>query len=147
MLMGTLLLLMGLLLGACGEGSSEQSEVKSLYESVMNTHDEVMPRMGTIQQLKKSLSNYSAQIVDGEVSPPEGTLKRISELQTKLDEADELMRDWMHNFDAQKALSKPEDALSYLKQEQKRIEMVSTSMQESIAEAEAFLAAVPGEKE
>jgi len=58
-------------------------QVEEAYNSVMQVHDEVMPKINDIQQLKKQLKKVDIQ--------PE----LVAELKTRLEAADDGMMDWM----------------------------------------------------
>lgn len=105
----------------------------------MHIHDEAMAQMGEIQLLKKQLSDYSAKVLDGEVEAGQEVFKTIGQLQSKLEQADDMMMDWMHNFDTKWNEKAEQEGIAYLKQEEKRIREVKKAMDESIAAAQQFL--------
>lgn len=72
----------------CGE------KEKSLYDQVMDIHDEVMPKMGDIYKMKKSLKDSIANTTDmsGE------TKLKFEQKILQLDSAGNSMMVWMREF-------------------------------------------------
>ena len=101
-------------------------EVKTLYESVMAVHDEVMPEMSTMNKLKRRIKK-----VDPSSSQSLDLLKR-------LEDADEGMMSWMAEFKLNKKASAT-DQVKYLKQEKVRINKVSEEMKLVIIAGKAYL--------
>ncbi|RMG26654.1 MAG: hypothetical protein D6730_08635 [Bacteroidetes bacterium] len=126
-----------LLHGCTSSANKENGE--ELFKTVMHIHDEAMAQMGEIQLLKKQLSDYSAKVLDGEVEAGQEVFKTIGQLQSKLEQADDMMMDWMHNFDTKWNEKAEQEGIAYLKQEEKRIREVKKAMDESIAAAQQFL--------
>ncbi len=77
----------------------EVSDLKKLeeksWQEVMDIHDEVMPRMGEINRLKR---NISKQLKSAEESLQTETAAKMKEAVDKLEEADKMMMDWMSSF-------------------------------------------------
>jgi hypothetical protein len=109
-----------LLLVSCGP-----DENTILYNQVMDIHDEVMPKMEDLYNLKKELQGKlktdSATISADERAAIEARI-------TKIDAADKQMMDWMHGFappekDADKAQAK-----AYLEAELVKVKAVRESI-------------------
>lgn len=85
------IVLLGMLV-ACGK--KEQSAEKSLYDQVMDIHDEVMPKMEDIQKLRK-------QLKDSLANNPDLAMEKKTEIEDAikdLEAARKSMMDWMHQF-------------------------------------------------
>jgi hypothetical protein len=67
---------------------------KSLYDQVMDIHDEVMPKMDDIQKLRKQMKDSLANNPDFSIEKKTEIEGAISDLET----ARKSMMDWMHNF-------------------------------------------------
>ena len=72
----------------CGE------KEKSLYDQVMDIHDEVMPKMDDIYKMRKSLRDSIANTPD----LPEETKLRFTQTILQLDSAGNSMMVWMREF-------------------------------------------------
>lgn len=112
-----------------------KSDIKSgpnaeLYTEVMAIHDEVMPKMTDIHQIKKEIKkqyndstseNYAASV----------------EMLGALTAADEGMMSWMADFKIPEQAS-PEDQKEYLQQQKIAITQVRNDMLSAIEEAKAM---------
>ena len=72
----------------CGE------KEKSLYDQVMDIHDEVMPKMNDIYKMRKSLKDSIANTPD----MPEETKQKFEQTILQLDSAGDSMMVWMREF-------------------------------------------------
>lgn len=123
---------------------SKTAQLEQLEKEVFDIHDEVMPKMGQIMELQKSVSNEIALLDSLLQLKANDSLKlrkdTALQLSTALKTADEGMMNWMHayNGDSIKTLT-TEVAIKTLQVEKEKITTVKTQMLESIAKAEAFL--------
>ena len=125
--------------------SQDKDKVLELEGKVLMIHDEIMPRMDEIMSLKMKLSKKIVQMdslqnegISGN-NIAEERIKAV-DLNQKLNESDKLMMSWMNEYkgDSAKKL-KPEDAIVYFENEQKKIEEVKQITIKSINEAKSFL--------
>lgn len=72
----------------CGE------KEKSLYDQVMDIHDEVMPKMNDIYKMRKTLKDSIANTAD----MPEETKLKFEQTILQLDSAGNSMMVWMREF-------------------------------------------------
>ncbi len=128
-------------LSACGENKAELEQAE---KEVFEIHDEVMPKMGQLMELKTNLSK-EISVIDSlsKIKTVDSLQKRKEEalaLSLALNEADQGMMDWMHayNGDSLKALS-ADAALQAMQAEKDKISTVRDKMLESITKAEQFL--------
>ena len=77
----------------CGE------KEKSLYDQVMDIHDEVMPKMNDIHKMKKALKDSIANTPD----MPEETKLKFGQTILRLDSAGNSMMVWMREFNPPEA--------------------------------------------
>jgi len=107
---------------SCKEKSPEQEKLDQLHKEVMFIHDDVMPKMGNMHNLKKSLRKSlhlsESPIIDS------------------LEIAEDAMMDWMHEYDKP---TTDEDFSEYLAQQKKAISIVRDKMLSAIAQAENAL--------
>ncbi len=130
-----------LFISSCAQ---DKASVEEAEKEVFVIHDEVMPKMGQLMDLKTGLSKEIAAIDSlTKISANDSLQKRKEEalaLSLALTEADEGMMDWMHNYngDSLKALSDTE-ALNAMSAEKTKISAVREKMIAGIKKAEEFL--------
>lgn len=121
------------LLAACGQ---DKSAIKAMEEESIALHDEVMPEMGTIIELKGQLKARMAAIDTTDVN----ALAEVEALYMALENAEEGMKNWMHTYqvpDYKKPLEELEPVASA---QLEAIKQVHSEMKKSIADAQAALA-------
>lgn len=133
---------LALVLSACNQ---DGEKVQEMEKEVMAIHDEVMPRMGTINTLQKSLrsriSSLDSLQQEGVVSNTQaGQRLKALELKLELTTADSLMMDWMYTYrgDSAKALPGPA-AMEYFRLEKDKIQLVKERTDKSIEATKEFL--------
>lgn len=144
-----LVLLLALFAACSGQSNKKVGEVElsssvdSLYKLVVAKHDEVMPKIKDIENLKQSLRDDLENMGTDEADKAkrEEVLDMLSALQNGYD----AMFGWMNDFknphlqaDFYKKSSEKE-LLTYLKEEETKIDRVAKIMLESIGNAELFL--------
>ncbi|MDF7821136.1 hypothetical protein P1X15_26160 [Runella sp. MFBS21] len=124
--------------------SQEKGNIDQVEKDVFAIHDEVMPKMGQIMDLRNALSQKIVSIDSLLKIKNDDSLQQQKDqaltLSNALQQADEGMMNWMHayNGDSLKALS-GDEALKALNAEKTKISQVRDQMLESITKAEAFL--------
>lgn len=130
-----------LVASACSEN---KDSVEQTEKEVFVIHDEVMPKMGQLMELKNGLSKEISTIDSLiKITSNDSLQKRKEEalaLSVALTEADQGMMNWMHDYngDSLKALS-GEEAVKGMNAEKTKISAVRDKMLESMAKAEQFL--------
>jgi hypothetical protein len=129
--------------------TQQPDQVAELEKEVLSIHDEVMPKMDDIMELKRELK-YKMTALDS--LQQEGMSSsnlaeermRASDLNRQLVVADSLMMEWMYHYrgDSAKALPK-EQALQYFGAEKEKINDVKSRTLKSIEEAKGFLQPKP----
>jgi hypothetical protein len=134
------LLIFGLLaLAACSgekkadECTSEECLKQQAYDKVIAVHDEVMPKLGKISDLKGEIENRMKSSIDS------ATSNKYLSLMQDLDAADESMWVWMRSFKSDIETLPLDSALNYLQAEQEKVDKVAEKINTSIAAAEAAL--------
>jgi hypothetical protein len=113
------------------EAPAETEKVASLRKQVMTVHDEAMPLMTDIYQLKNKLKE---RLQDHSLSTERR--KEFDQIIAVLDSADQGMRVWMREFSDVKTTDVPEEeAMSSLRKELEKITAVKKMMVESVAAA------------
>lgn len=138
------LLVLSLLAGSCQSETKEHSHpdgttnaagpVAELEKQVLATHDSVMTQMSELMRLKKVVSTQLEKATDA------ATKQRGLAVREQLDGADQLMMDWMHEYNGD-TLKKLDQAqgLVYLKDQQTKVNTVREAMQKSLADAKRYV--------
>ncbi len=120
----------------CFSCQSNKGEVdlKALKDEVFEIHDEVMPKMGNLRNVRKSLMLQadSLQAIDSSAA---AVLINASDA---IAAANEGMMDWMRNFDPNFE-GTDEEVLKYLNDQKASITKVRTDMLESLENGEKLL--------
>ncbi|WOK06957.1 hypothetical protein RT717_28235 [Imperialibacter roseus] len=119
--------------------SNEQKEQKdALMAEVMAAHDEVMPKMGELRQVAKtlqakadSLSTLTEQDFSTEISTLRQTAKSI-------EDANEGMMEWMRQFEMPDNEAPIAEVLVYLKDQKEKVDTVRDKMLKSLEEGKAL---------
>ena len=102
------------------------------YQQVMKVHDDAMARMGEIYEVKRTIEDLSNSIEDSI------QLVEAKEIITSLEMADEGMMQWMAAFRIPDDVSNA-SLESYFFEEQKKVNIVSNSINEAIDKANKFV--------
>jgi Mg2+ and Co2+ transporter CorA len=108
---------------------------RALYDQVMAIHDEVMPKMEDIYNLKKELADTIANTPD----MVEAKKKELEAMMARLDSANDAMMGWMHEFNPLPDSADQEKARAYLENEMEKIRKVKDLTAESIEKAKAIM--------
>ncbi len=106
------------------------------YSEIMAIHDTVMPKMGEVHRTKRKLQKLAAHITDSL------QLAQINYSIGELEESDDLMQDWMHNW-AEKSKGidkKTPEYQQFLKEQKKSIINVSDRIYHAMQHANNTLA-------
>jgi hypothetical protein len=93
----------------------------------MDIHDEVMPKMEDLYNLKKDLQSKLA-------GAPASDQKAISDRIARIDSASNLMMDWMHEFNPPADTANQEEARAYLEIEMEKVRKVKEAINEVVEE-------------
>lgn len=110
----------------CSPKQKEEDQNKSLYNQVMDIHDEVMPSMGELNRLKRELKEK----IENSPDLVADKKKEVEETILLIDSASKAMMVWMREFS-------PEDytegeLTEYLKSEMKRVQQVKETMLDAL---------------
>ena len=116
------------------ECTSDECLKQQAYDKLIAVHDEVMPKLSYISELKSKLEEKMTRVEDSVEA------QKYREIMVALDVADESMWVWMRAFNSDIEPMPIEDAMDYLKEEQEKIDMVAEKINSSIKNAEAAIA-------
>ena len=123
----TCILFISILFAQCA-GGSKNSEIETLHDQVMEIHDEVMPKMRDINQMKKKVRKLSSTLDEA----------IIQQHLNHLDEADEKMMSWMAQYKKPGAQDVAA-AKAYLSEQMILVKDVKDSMLKAISDAQKLV--------
>jgi hypothetical protein len=127
-----LALLALIMITACGQ---EKAVIKQLDNKAVAIHDEVMPKMGDIIELK---GQVKARIESTSVE--DETRAAWEAIYNRLMEAEQGMRDWMHQYEVPDFKKSMDELKPLVDRQLAEIEVVKEQMNSSIADARRMLA-------
>jgi hypothetical protein len=104
---------------SCGDDSN-----KKLYNDVMNIHDEVMPKMEDLYNMKKELQ---AKLKDSMAISIEERVKMQSKV-SEIDSVGKMMMDWMHEFNPPEEGADKDETKVYLESEMEKVKKVKEAI-------------------
>ena len=121
-----MLLALGLVLFSCSDKDKDQE--KALEKEVLDIHDEVMPKMRDIENLKKELTERQESLD----SLADEQARLLEELTTQLNESGESMMDWMRNYSREFKEMKHEEIMKYLEDQKEKVQEVKERVNNAI---------------
>jgi len=144
-----LALLTAIVLTSCSEspktsdsvGDETAAELRKVEQEVLDIHDEVMPKMGDLNNNRKKLIKrlYTKDSLEYGLM--------IRESIDDLEEADSLMWDWMHNYSRPGYDGDLDSVSAYLNSELTRVKVMREKFFVSLSESESLLKKLNGEDE
>ena len=131
----SLLTTMAILMVACS-GNNSQKDIKSMREDVMAVHDEVMPKMGELRKMEKSLQQKAAELL---LADSTMDVSSYTAAANEIASANEAMMGWMRAYEPNFEGSNEEIA-AYLEAQKKSIDQVKQDMLGSLEAGKALLA-------
>ena len=125
----------------------KEKEKKELEEKVMAVHDEVMPKMGSIQSLQETLKQMIETAAQDTVMVDSAFIAAAKAQHTELEEAHNAMMDWMAGYTPPSNEQSVDDAVSYLREQEQSVSAMAEKMKSAIANAEKFVEKNGGEVE
>lgn len=133
------LLLCGLLFFTLGcKDANKESETK-LNQDIMVVHDDVMPKMGEINRLKRQLGTYKDRVSEDDAEMKDSLINTILML-AKMEDS---MNDWMGNYKYPNPDISHEEMIKYLTGQRDSVKLLSDDIYMSIAVANGFLNKMP----
>ena len=120
--------------------SKESDKQAQLLDKVMEVHDAVMPKMGDIMKYKTQLNSKIDELIAAGEEQNAETIAQLKDAVEQLDNSHEGMMSWMRNFDQDFEGKVEEEVMEYLKDQQAKIEEVSTVTNTALKNAEELLA-------
>jgi hypothetical protein len=134
-----------------GHGAQNQpkTSLDSLYSSIWDAHDVVMPKMGKIRGAQKKagqlLDSINFAWIKRSMSEPQEVKSWKDALQSLMEElnyADYSMDRWMTEFDIDSATQKGEARRPYLETEKVKVDKVKEAILRSLSRADSLFSAI-----
>jgi hypothetical protein len=132
-----LLAVLSICIFSCSD--TEGDKLEKLHNEIMVVHDEVMPQTAELNRLKRQLKSYKDVVSDENANLKDSLINGI----LLLSKSEDLMTDWMANYDYPNEDVKPEQMEKYLVGQKDSIKNVSDNFKMSIAIAQEFLKNAP----
>ena len=123
--------ILAIIMVGCKDG--KQEEINKLKAEVLEVHDRVMAERGTMLKLRKNLKNAAEKTTD--------STGVFSKAAMQITAADDAMMEWMHQFKMPEEGTEPEEMITYLKSEKKRMMAIEEQSEEAVQNGEQALAA------
>ena len=119
---------------------SENKEAETLLnQEIMKVHDEVMPKMGEINRMKRQLGEYKDAVSDENAAMKDSLINAI----LLLAKTEDNMSDWMAGYRYPNPKLKHDEMMKYLKGQQDTIQQISNDVFMTIAIGNGLLKNAP----
>ena len=122
---------------ACKSDTKEAETL--LNQEIMKVHDEVMPKMGEINRMKRQLSAYKDEVPDDNAEMKDSLINAI----LLLAKTEDNMNDWMSGYKYPNPDVKHEEMMKYLKGQQDTIKQINGDVFMTIAIGNGLLKNAP----
>ncbi|AYL95972.1 hypothetical protein [Mucilaginibacter celer] len=129
-----LALLAGIALSACNDTKKQE---KDLLNQVIAVHDKVM---ASDEQLMKNKMLLDSLVKHASPAVNMDTAKAYIK---QIDDADNAMSDWMHNFDAENKGKTHQEIMTYLEDQKKLIVKIDTQIASAVAGSTKYITQIP----
>lgn len=119
---------------ACSDKDKEEKD--SLMSQVMAAHDEVMPKMGDLRRLSKTLNEKADSLAAQDSASFAGHIEELRSTAEKIEAANESMMEWMRQFEVPDNEAPVQEVLVYLKEQKAKIDKVREDMLDSMEEGQ-----------
>ncbi len=119
---------------------SENKEAETLLnQEIMKVHDEVMPKMGEINRIKRQLGAYKDEVPDDNAAMKDSLINAI----LLLAKTEDNMNDWMSGYKYPNPEMKHDEMMTYLKGQQDTIKQINNEVFMTIAIGNGLLKNAP----
>lgn len=137
------------LFAACGEDTSgdrkdgysdnSKNPEDSLFQAVMDGHDDAMAKMGKLSGYRKQIEQKLDSLNKVKSSAKTGLIKTYEEISGKLKDAEDGMNRWMQEFVIDSAQEDAERRINYLESEKSKVNKVKDEIFEVLLRADSLL--------
>ena len=119
---------------------SENKEAETLLnQEIMKVHDEVMPKMGEINRIKRQLGAYKDEVPDDNAAMKDSLINAI----LLLAKTEDNMNDWMSGYKYPNPEMKHDEMMKYLTGQQDTIKQINNEVFMTIAIGNGLLKNAP----
>lgn len=133
------LLSLGFLLSFSACKSENKESETLLNQEIMKVHDEVMPKMGDINRMKRQLGAYKDEVPDENAAMKDSLINVI----LLLAKTEDNMNDWMAGYKYPNPEMKHNDMMKYLKGQQDTIKQINNDVFMTLAIGNGLLKNAP----
>ncbi len=123
--------------------SSNNDENKSLQDSVIAVHDEIMPLMGNFARSSIKIDSILSNLPGIKQQRPEldttDVRTELLELKSNLDSSSESMNDWMYEFEVDHEGKSKQEIKEYLNSELEKIKEIKKKFESASSEIKSKL--------
>ncbi len=144
-LFSTALVALILSLGGCSassssEGDERRAQAKEIYDEAIVIHDEVMPRMDEMMQLRQQLQTRADSLYQADSIDYGYIVDDMRAAADRLQKADEGMMQWMRSLEkVPEAIADTTELVAVQRRQKDEIEKVKQQMETGIEEANELL--------
>jgi hypothetical protein len=120
------------------QDKNKESETR-LNQDIMAVHDDIMPKMGEVNRLKRQLSNYKDAVSEENAEMKDSLINAI----LMLAKMEDNMNDWMGSYKYPNPDITHEQMLKYLTGQRDTVKQLSDDIYMSVAVANGFLKNAP----
>jgi hypothetical protein len=133
---------------ACNSNTSTNDEAAanpaktpedSLYNLVMDVHDEAMPKMGKLMGYQKTVQQQIDSLKALKATASAATIEKLTQLQLQLADAEKQMNDWMGQFEPDPKLPTTEERAKYFAEQEVKAKKMKEFMFAALDSAAAIL--------
>lgn len=138
-----------IILASCAGNSTEERKdgfshtaknpEDSLFQDVMDQHDEAMAKMGRIASSRKQIDAKIDSLKKVKSSANESVGKKYEEIGAELKKAEDEMNNWMTEFSIDSAQDNIERRLQYLESEKAKVTRVKEEILSALSRADSAL--------
>ena len=122
-----------------GYSKTAKNPADSLFEVVMDEHDEAMAKMGRIANYRKQVDRKLDSLNNLKTSGKAATEKKFKDLGSELKQAEDRMNAWMHEFSIDSAQDDNDLRVKYLESEKTKVSKVKEEILAVVAKADSVL--------
>lgn len=119
---------------------NQAGEKEALRKEVVDIHDEIMPHMREIGELKEKLQALEGSLAEGNADEVSGNIAKIQAATESLTQAEDAMRTWMQTFKYEISDDlEHEQIMDYLNGEKEKIIQVKQLITQSVDSSKILL--------
>ena len=144
-----ILLALGFLVSCAGSSSEDRKDgfsntaktpEDSLFQDVMDLHDEAMAKMGKLAGYRKQFDSKIDSLQKIKSSTKEALTEKYNVIREDLKQAEDKMNTWMQEFSIDSAQDDTKRRIEYLESEKSKVSKVKDEIFSALSKADSALA-------